>query len=172
MITSDNQLFALKAQQQALEEQLELQQRMLKDANNDRRKAITEMTENLTQYSAVLTRLTEQVLARRNNTKTIDLPPETQTATECNDTQQQQQLPQHELTMYFDDDDVEVDDVVLLNASSNASSSSQVLSIHRPVVPRPLYSNTCKEAKEKLIAERQRLLDESERILQQMRRRV
>lgn len=207
-LTTDSELRFLKERQHALEEQLEVQQHLLGAASaDDKGKLMMQMTENLAQYTAVLTQITEHINLRRTqalDTKALRLgaptPARTAATTPAARTTAVQFAPPtappttgarsaalttativplrslHAAEEDFADaaeeahvEEVEEEEEVnLAGLEAPAEAASLVLTVQRTSVPRAEFASACRDAKHKLRAERQRLLDESEQILQQM----
>lgn len=204
-LTTDNELRFLKERQLALEEQLEMQQHLLGAASaDDKGKLMMQMTENLAQYTAVITQITEHINLRRTqalDTKALRLgaptpartaavtpaaratavqlaPPTAPPATGARSAalttativplssryaaeEEPADAPEEALAKVEEE-------VNLAGLEAPAEASSLVLTVQRTSVPRAEFASACRDAKQKLRAERQRLLDESEQILQQM----
>lgn len=201
-LTTDSELRFLKERQHALEEQLEVQQHLLGAASaDDKGKLMMQMTENLAQYTAVLTQITEHINLRRTqalDTKALRLgaptPARTAATTPAARTTAVQFAPPtappttgarsaalttativplrslHAAEEDFADaaEEAHVEEVNLAGLEAPAEAASLVLTVQRTSVPRAEFASACRDAKHKLRAERQRLLDESEQILQQM----
>lgn len=136
---------------------------------------MADITENLAQYTNVLAQITEHINARRNTaviTKSIRLPvPQVSasvpsaihTSSSAVATAKAPTLP----VLPVEDTDPEVQ----FDAQPVARTVRvpRVLSIVRTEVPRSEYVEACKVARAHLAAEQQRLLDENEVMLRQMR---
>lgn len=193
-LTSVYELQVLKEKQQALEERLQAQQRLLCDAllsDQERGVLVSEMTQNLAQYTTVLAQMTEcintrratAVIATRTIKQALATPVAATPATRSPRSQSRITAPLSEEDDCDDDyaaaaaADLAVQEVEEEEEEEEGVyqveqvPAVRVLKVKHVQVPRSDYAAACKKAQAELIAERGRLLDEGERILSAMARR-